>query len=777
MLVEQFSRWMRIALVCSCLLPFVVMVCTVWMGNVLPEWQIFGVLALVAFLGYCLNDIVRKREGKIVAFIDNASERESAWLDALSPKLVNVSIFATAFLALLLELAIIRWQGSVFEFFAFYKNFGLLSCLSGLGIGFALLAPTRLPLICTIPLFSFQFLLLMLLRYGVDFVWIRSLISTPISEQSNMGFAATTLGAEYVAIYCFLTTVFLLNMLAFIPIGQLCGRLMSRGSRLTSYGLNLLGGLAGVLLITVLSSCSTGPAIWFGIAFMVCILYLAADRQILIISSLAAMAGVIVLSWPVMFGFETVYSPYQVLQRGSGEHGWSMLRAAGLYYQRAYDLSAGARTAYPDLAKKGAYYDLPYISKQKPETVAVLGAGMGNDVAAALRAGAGEVDAVEIDPDILAFGLEYHPEQPYQDKRVHRINNDARAYLRSNDKLYDMIVFGLLDSHTVISHASSLRIDSYIYTLDALRDVRNHLKPGGVVCLSFSIGKPEMAKKIYEMMQQTFGAPPVCIGGEYDSSFTFMQNREGNLEIDPEVLAATGFTNLKSVIANAKTSVDPSTDDWPFFYMPKRVWPFSYIPMILLVVGLTYAVSRSLENLRFQTSYIEYFLLGAGFMLVEAKAITELGLVFGNTWYVAAIVISAIFLMAFFANLFVQWQGYKHTVVAYVLLLLSLGGGLWVASQGGFPATLSGQLAATAVLTSPLLFSGVVFSGLIARSENISLAMSMNILGAMFGGMLEYNAMYFGYRALYIIAICVYGLAFLLLLRKSGTAPKIEVTT
>ena len=41
-------------------------------------------------------------------------------------------------LSLFLELAVIRWHGSEWEMFAFYKNFSLLACFLGLGLGYAL---------------------------------------------------------------------------------------------------------------------------------------------------------------------------------------------------------------------------------------------------------------------------------------------------------------------------------------------------------------------------------------------------------------------------------------------------------------------------------------------------------------------------------------------------------------------------------------------------------------------------------------------------------------
>src|ERR1019366_10149083 len=93
--------------------------------------------------------------------------------------------------------------------------------------------------------------------------------------------------------------------------------------------------------------------------------------------------------------------------------------------------------------------------------VLVIGAGTGNDVAAALRAGCQSVDAVEIDPRIVKLGQRLHPEHPYQSERVHIFVNDGRAFFHQallTGKTYDLIVFGLVDSQTALSVLSSLRL-------------------------------------------------------------------------------------------------------------------------------------------------------------------------------------------------------------------------------------------------------------------------------------------------------------------------------
>jgi len=150
--------------------------------------------------------------------------------------------------------------------------------------------------------------------------------------------------------------------------------------------------------------------------------------------------------------------------------------------------------------------------------------------------------------------------------------------------------------------------------------------------------------------------------------------------------------------------------------------------MVALILALFLALSKSLHGERLQLPYLSFFWLGAGFMLIETKAITELSLNFGNTWFVIGIVIAAILLMCFAANWAVQVLKLKNQLWSYILLLVSLGVGFYASINGGFPSSLSGKIADIVVLTCPLLFSGVVFSILLCRCRNISAAMSMNLL-------------------------------------------------
>jgi hypothetical protein len=167
-----------------------------------------------------------------------------------------------------------------------------------------------------------------------------------------------------------------------------------------------------------------------------------------------------------------------------------------------------------------------------------------------------------------------------------------------------------------------------------------------------------------------------------------------------------------------------------------------------------------------ERGYLPFFFLGAGFMLVETKAITELGLHLGGTWFVIAATIIMVLLMAFLANLMVRRKVFQQTGLAYLGLLVSLLVGYFYARNHGLVVLASPLLSlalSCVLLTLPLFFSGIVFSSLIGKADvNISTALAYNLMGALFGGMMEYNSMYFGFAFLYLLAIGFYFLAWLL---------------
>ena len=100
---------------------------------------------------------------------------------------------------------------------------------------------------------------------------------------------------------------------------------------------------------------------------------------------------------------------------------------------------------------------------------------------------------MEIDPRIQQIGVEEHPDQPYQDPRVHRHINDGRAFLRSTDKKYDLVVFALPDSLTLVSQAANVRLESFLFTEQAFKSVADHLNPDDGVFVLYNYYRDPLA--------------------------------------------------------------------------------------------------------------------------------------------------------------------------------------------------------------------------------------------------------------------------------------------
>ena len=757
--IPMFLLFVRLLVLLALLLPFLIAACTRLMGGGIGTpvmfWLPVAALSILAVIGAL--GIGAKMGPRLRPVLQNLSEAQTRFVDELPRHRVPVAIAVSAGLSLFLELAVIRWHSSVWEVFAFYKNFSLLGCFLGLGLGYALAHRTQIAAIVALPLLAFEVAYLVALRHAIPIEWLISVRATPILEQLNLGVTPAGGVPQYLAIYGLLAVVLFMTALTFMPIGQLCGRLLDRLPQLQAYGWNLAGSLAGVALMFVISYLWTPPLVWFLLASLALLWLQSYGRQVLLIGLASAALLLGALAWPVVPGWERIYSPYQLLERGPGLGGLALIQAAGTYYQRLHDLSPQAQAGFPERRVVAGYYEFPYRLRPGAGRVVIVGSGTGNDVAAALRRGVARVDAVEIDPAILYLGKLYHPEHPYADSRVRAVVNDARTFLRSTADSYDLIVYGLLDSHTLLSHTSSVRLDSYVYTVEALREARARLAPGGVLSLTFAVISPELGRKIYLMMEQAFdGIPPVSIDAQYETAVIFAQSKEGDLRLNPELLASTGFEERSAFFANPALRADVSTDDWPFFYMPQRVYPRSYLWAVGLVLGLSLLLYSGFIGARPQRNGLPFFFLGAGFMLVETKGITELGLAFGNTWQVIGIVIGAILVMAWLANWIAARRPIRRPWVPWLLLLLSLVVGLVFVRTGSMESTAAGRWTAVLLLTCPLFFSGLVFSMLLSREAEASSALGMNLLGAMAGGVLEYNSMYFGFQSLYWLALGLY---------------------
>ena len=229
----------------------------------------------------------------------------------------------------------------------------------------------------------------------------------------------------------------------------------------------------------------------------------------------------------------------------------------------------------------------------------IVGSGSGNDVAAALRNNINEIHAVEIDPVIGKLGLEFHPEKPYSSEKVNFIINDARNAIKYSQDKYDLILYSVLDSHSNLSGKGGIRLDSFVYTEESFKEAKTKLNKDGFLVLSFAISTQELGIKIFNMLKKAFnGKEPIVFG----------LSKEVNKFVDQKYIFVISddleqFKNIEdskfyltNIFDNDKMSeeIDVSTDDWPFFYMVKKVYPLSYLVIILLILDLLIYSSKKL---------------------------------------------------------------------------------------------------------------------------------------------------------------------------------------
>ncbi|MCP4399139.1 MAG: SAM-dependent methyltransferase [bacterium] len=129
---------------------------------------------------------------------------------------------------------------------------------------------------------------------------------------------------------------------------------------------------------------------------------------------------------------------------------------------------------------------LPYYLRPASK-VLILGAGGGADVLNALYHGADSVDAVELDRRLIEVVRDiFHKETGglYSWSQVELFNQEARAFVESTQRQYDVIQLSLLDAFGASTAGVHALHENYLYTLEALQRYYERLSPGGVLAIT-----------------------------------------------------------------------------------------------------------------------------------------------------------------------------------------------------------------------------------------------------------------------------------------------------
>ncbi|HYN90165.1 MAG TPA: hypothetical protein VER55_16640, partial [Ardenticatenaceae bacterium] len=651
-------------------------------------------------------------------------------------------IFLSSFLVLFLEVALIRWMPAYIRLLAYFSNFILLASFLGIGVG-CLLASSRVRLFRWFPaLIGAVILAVYFLRLEISVPTAGSIyFSSGTSDQSIVLIESTML----------LPILFLSVAALFVTLAQRMGREMAALPPLRGYTLNIAGSLAGVAAFGVISWLELSPVWWFGLAFASAVPLLLSGEpsadgrsspargRTLGPSRLAVGANLAILVIGLVvvhvLARGAIWSPYYKITVGN-EGADTVVEVNNIFHQ-----------SMAPVEQKEYFYQWPYeVFGDSFEDVLILGAGSGTDVAAALRHGAKRVDAVEFDPTILRLGRERHPDRPYSDPRVTLINDDARHFLRNTTKKYDLVVFALIDSLTMQSSFSGVRLESYMFTTESFRAVRDHLKPDGLLVVYNYFREQWLVDRLANTAAEAFGREPRVHVHEARAylGVILAGPRLATLTSEPHVPDRVTAFNQSHAPAPARIhqrdpSIEPATDDWPFLYRRDRQLPSHYgITLALVLVVSTLSVLWTTRGQGGRWSW-QFFLLGAGFMLLESKSIIQFALLWGSTWVVASLAIASVLAMALIANFIVASTEIRRPwLVGGALIALLVANYLVPVGRIGFESRVVESLFYAALVFSPILCAGLLFGSAIKRSTSLARDYGTNLLGAMLGGVGEY---------------------------------------
>jgi tRNA1(Val) A37 N6-methylase TrmN6 len=645
----------------------------------------------------------------------------------------RVRLVALSFLMLLVELALIRWSASENVRLAYLTNFVLLASFLGIGVGF-LRAGARRDLFGWSPL-----ALAALVVFGLAFP-VR-LVTLSGSGQLQARFGWPPLPPEVS-----LAVIFGLTILVMAGIGQGVARTFAEFEPLEAYRLDILGSIGGIVVFSALAFLKMPPLAWGLIAAVTFAVLLPRRPRWRFGTALGVLAGVAVALGAQSLAPQHYWSPYYKINTEAlpDQPGALKLWANNIPHQTAYPLER--------LRRNQPYYFFPYrhVAPASLDDVLIIGAGNGNDVAVALAQGAKHVDAVEIDPVLLDLGRKYHPQRPYADPRVTVHVNDGRAFLNRTDNRYDLILFALPDSLTLLAGQSNLRLENYLLTEQAVEEARDRLKPTGTFAM-YNYYEPFLLDRFGGTLKQVYGSTPCAevgsqLGGRQQAVLT---------------VARSGPTGECASPWRGQ-SLAAVTDDHPFPYLVGRQIPPYYLWVLGFVLLASIVVVRVAGGpVRGMARYADLAFMGAAFLLLETKNIVQYALLFGTTWLVNSLVFAGVLLSVLAAIEVARRVRLPRPAVLYASLLAALAIA-WLVPQAALlqlPA-LPRFVVATMLAFTPIFLANLVFAQRFKDVGSSTTAFAANLLGAMVGGVLEYAAMITGYRFLLVVIAVLYGLAF-----------------
>jgi len=311
------------------------------------------------------------------------------------------------------------------------------------------------------------------------------------------------------------------------------------------------------------------------------------------------------------------------------------------------------------VAQDGAYLEwLPSAAPYQlgPRTnVLVIGVGGGTEWQQARRFGAPRVTGVELHPLVAAL--------------TGSVVADGRAFLRQSRDRYDLIQISLLDSLAATAAGTGAANESYLYTVEAVREMLAHLTEDGAVCITRWVRVPPRDELKLANTVAAAGGQQIFVRGWATGTLLVKRTPFRDAE-----LAGLRRWAEQCAFAVEDAPVDresffdvrPATDDRPYFShffqwrsapaflhalgrqsVAVTEWGYVVAVATLVQAGIASVVLLALPRMGRRAPVFVYFgCLGLGFMFLEIALMKKFVLILGHPLYAAALVLATMLVMA-----------------------------------------------------------------------------------------------------------------------------------
>ena len=378
-------------------------------------------------------------------------------------------------------------------------------------------------------------------------------------------------------------------------------------------------------------------------------------------------------------------------------------------------------------------YDLTNIGYylMKPNSDAlVIGVGGGRDILSALAFGAKEVDAVEINADIINLLTWRYKRfnQLASDPRVRLINDEARSYITRNNKRYDSIQISLVDTFAATAAGAFVFTENSLYTVEAWKLFLQRLTPDGILSCShwYESDPPAHFYRVIALACQAMhqlgiqnprqhiivvytkyskrGLATMLVSrdqfsqSEIDTLRATAQRLQFDVLIDP-LHASNSFlqqiiekSTSKEIYDQATFKLSPPTDDSPFLFQASKdnlsTWlgqatspeaAALRLSLIMTAVCMIFPFFLTVKRVPVKNSLVHvafFFAIGIGFMFFEIAQLQRLTIFLGHPSYALPVVLGSLLVSTGLGSLATQlcpnnkfWSDSRVTISCLIVVL------------------------------------------------------------------------------------------------------------